>query len=251
VELTLAAQYERDGYCVVPDLVPAARVAAIKARLTEIADGRASFPEAKIEYEPGAEHERSLATLRKINNPSRHDAFFLEHARSPELLAVVEQLLGPDIKLFSDQVFMKPPGGVEKTFHQDSAYFHIEPTALVTAWLAIDDVTLENGCLWVIPGSHRGGIHDHSEKWQVGDRVDMKVPEKLIDRGREVALTMSAGSCSFHHSVLLHRSGPNRTTSARRGMATHYMSARSLWSGSPDEQPEYELLRGREYAGAV
>ena len=112
-------------------------------------------------------------------------------------------------------------------------------------------MTIDNGCLWVIPGSHLGGIKDHSQEWEIGDRVDMMIPDEALDRSREVPITMRSGSCSFHHSVLMHRSGPNRTERARRGLATHYMSASLRWVGELDQKPEYPLLRGREHAGAV
>ena len=167
------------------------------------------------------------------------------------LLTAAADLLGPDIMLFGDQVFIKGPGGIEKTYHQDSAYFHIEPMAIATAWVALDDVNLENGCLWVVPGSHREGLVDHSEVWMVGERQDKKVPDAAIDHQREQPILLQAGDCSFHHSLLLHRSGPNKTTTRRRGMATHYMSARSRWTGAPQDKPDYPLLRGRAHAGCV
>ena len=62
---------------------------------------------------------------------------------------------------------------------------------------------------------------------------------------------MSRGSCSLPHSLLLHRSGTNHTDTFRRGIATHYMTARSRWTGNPDAQPSYHLLAGREYEGCV
>ena len=247
----LAREYRERGYIVVDNLIGPEQVADLRERVRQIADGELPFPEALIEYEPGAEKQRELSNLRKINGPATHDARFLDHARTPAVLDVVEQILGSDIKLFSDQVFMKPPGGIEKTYHQDSAYFHIEPADLVTCWLALDDVTIENGCLWVIPGSHREGIKDHSLAWDVGDRTDKTVPEEALNRSAEVPITLSAGSCSFHHSVLLHRSGPNTTTTRRRGLATHYMSAASRWVGEPEQKPDYPLLRGRAHTGAV
>ena len=71
---------------------------------------------------------------------------------------------------------------MEKTYHQDSPYFKIEPMALVSSWVAMDDVTLENGCLWVVPGSHKGGALDHSEVWMVCERRDMTGPEAVFDR---------------------------------------------------------------------
>ena len=247
----LTDEYRERGYVVVDGLVEAQNVVALAERLRAIADGEHPFPEALIEYEPGAEKQRALSNLRKINSPARHDELFLEHAKTPAVLDVVEQLVGADIKLFSDQAFMKPPGGIEKTYHQDSAYFYVEPADLVTCWLALDDVTVENGCLWVIPGSHRHGIKDHSQEWDIGNRVDKMIPDAAVDRSQEVPITLRAGSCSFHHSVLMHRSGPNTTSTRRRGLATHYMSATSRWVGEPDQKPVYPLLRGREHIGAV
>ena len=246
------AAYRRDGFTVVEDILTADELRRTREHIEGIAEGRIPFPEAGLEYEPGARDKgRSLDTLRKINGAAPHDPFFLAFARHPGLLQVATALLGPDVKLFGDQTFMKPPGGVEKPYHQDSAYFTIEPTDLVTAWVALDEVTLENGCLWVIPGSHRQGIRDHSQAWVVGDRTDKQVPDEAIDLAREVPVTLSAGSASFHHSVLLHRSGPNRTPHRRRGLAVHYMSARSRWTGPPEEKPDYPLLHGASHPGCV
>ena len=85
----------------------------------------------------------------------------------------------------------------------------------------------------------------------VGDRQDQKVPDAEIDLDREKPILLKAGDCSFHHSLLLHRSGPNQTDTRRRGLATHYMSARSRWTGAPEDQPDYPLLKGRAYPDCV
>ncbi len=244
-------QYHRDGYTVLENALDAEEIATLRARVEGIAAGDLPFPEASIEFAPNAPRERHIDNLRKINGPADHDAFFVQHASKKHLLDAASALLGPDIKLFGDQLFVKGPGGMEKTYHQDSAYFHIEPMALATAWVALDDVTLENGCLWVVPGSHVGGVKDHSEAWMVGDREDKKVPDSEIDREREQPILLKAGDCSFHHSLVLHRSGPNNTEGRRRGLATHYMSARSRWTAAPADKPDYPLLRGRTYPDCV
>ena len=175
----------------------------------------------------------------------------MAHAANDQILDIVESLIGPDIKLFGSQCFMKPPGGIAKPWHQDSAYFYVEPTNLVTCWTALDDTTLENGCLAFIPGSHHGPLLDHDQPWMVGDRVDMQVRHDQIDQTREVQIELTAGSSSFHHSMLLHRSGPNRTASSRRGLAVHYMSSRSRWTHPTLKKPNYVLLRGQEYEDCV
>ncbi len=246
------AQFREKGYIVVEDLLSGDEVGLLRQRVADIAAGRTDFPVEKIEYEPGISAQTPpIDRLRKLNECARQDQVFLNHARHPAILDVAESLLGPDLKLFGDQMFLKPPGGMEKTYHQDSLYFKIEPMALVSSWVAMDDVTLENGCLWVVPGSHKSGPLDHSEVWMVGERRDMTIPETAFDRGSEEPIVMKAGSCSFHHSLLLHRSGANETTQRRRGLATHYMSARSRWTGAPQDKPDYLLLRGHEYEGCV
>jgi len=247
----LAMQYQYDGFLVKDNLLPGDLIATMRERITDIGAGRVpDFPQSDIEFEPSG-NDGVSTTPRKINRCAENDSVFMSAACRAEILDIVEPLIGPDIKLFGSQCFMKPPGGVQKPYHQDSAYFTIEPVSLVTCWIALDDVTVENGCMWVIPGSHVDGIYDHSQPWEVAGRVDMQVPDDSIDRSREVSITLSSGSCSFHHSVLLHRSGPNLTDSHRRGLAVHYMSSRSRWTHPTKTKPIYPLLRGREYEGCV
>jgi len=246
------AQYQQEGFLVVEDLLPGQVITSLRNRIAEISSGNVSeFPVQDIEFEPGGDGNAWSSPVRKINRCAENDDTFLQAACHSQILDVVESLLGGDIKLFGSQCFVKPPGGIEKPYHQDSAYFTIEPLSLVTCWIALDDVTVENGCMWVIPGSHLGELHDHSQPWDLGGRIDMQVPDEKIDLSREKAITMSAGSCSFHHSKLLHRSGPNRTAGYRRGLAIHYMSSQSRWTHPSMPKPTYPLLRGQEYPHCV
>lgn len=247
----IASFYHEHGYVVVEHLLSPAELAALDERTRAIASGRVTeFPRSDIELEPGAV-DIGVDTVRKLNRCAANDAVFFQHAGHARILDVVASLIGGDIKLYESQCFMKPPGGVEKPHHQDSAYFPIEPPDLVTCWTALDDVTLENGCLWVIPGSHRAGLLDHGREWRVGERLDRQIPEELIDRSRETPVTMPAGSCSFHHGRLIHRSGANRGERSRRGLAVHYMSAQSRWTDAARRPPEFPLLRGRSFEGCV
>jgi ectoine hydroxylase-related dioxygenase (phytanoyl-CoA dioxygenase family) len=252
LEPKLIEQYDEAGFLVMPDLLTESEIACLRQRVADIANGVVTtYPEASIEYEPGAPRERGLANVRKLNHCEHHDELLLDAARHPAILDVVESLIGPDIKLLGEQLFMKPPGGIEKAYHQDSPYFTIEPMSLVSAWIALDDVTEENGCLKVIAGSHRYGPRPHDEPWMVGDRRDMKIADADIDYGKETSILLKAGDVSFHHSLLMHSSGPNRTPYSRRGLAMHYMTAKSRWTGAPERKPSYMLLRGEEYAGCV
>ena len=248
----LIDQFNRDGFLTVENVFKAEEIETLRRRTEDIANRViTTYPEADIEYEPGADRQRRLAAIRKLNRCDTNDAVFRDAARNPGILDVIESLLGPDIKLESEQLFMKPPGGIEKTYHQDGPYFSLDPISFVSAWIAMDDVTEENGCLRVIAGSHLLGPVPHSDVWMVGERRDMKIPEQFLDRSREVCIVMTAGSVSFHHSLVMHASGPNRSERSRRGLAVHYISSKSRWTGEPEKKPAYKLLRGQEYAGCV
>lgn len=244
--------YESTGYIDIPSLLDEHEVAELRQRTVDIINGRIpEFPDANVELEPHADGLRNQQTVRKLNRCAESDPVFMRYALNDKILDIVEALLGPDVKLFGSQAFMKPPGGVEKPYHQDSPYFHIKPMALTTCWIALDEVTRENGCLWVVPGSHKLGPLAHSETWAVGERKDMRIPESAFDRSQETPITLGPGDCSFHHSLLLHMSHPNRTDQSRRSIAFHFMTARSRWTDLDHPQPEYRLLRGQAYPGCV
>lgn len=252
IENSLVTQYRTNGFATVEKQLSTRELEALRQRMDLISEGRvSSFPEEMIEFESAATGISTRPPVRKINQCAERDEVFMAHAANPKILDIVESLIGPNIKLFGSQCFMKPPGGIQKPYHQDSAYFTIEPRELVTCWTALDDATIDNGCLWVVPGSHQIGLLDHDQPWHVGDRVDMQVRDEQIDYTREVSNELTAGSCSFHHSMLLHRSGPNQTERSRRGLAVHYMSSRSTWTHPSDPLPTYPLLRGREYPDCV
>lgn len=241
--------YRENGYLIVENLLTLEEVEALRERTVAIAEGRIQYPREHIELEPGADTP-SLKTVRKLNDCT-HDPVFRAHASRQATLDLVEALLGPDLKVYGSQLFMKPPGGVEKPYHQDSPYFPIEPMDLATCWVALDDVTVENGCMWVIPRSHTAGAYAHSEPWDLGGRIDMQIPESKFDRNTEVPLTIPAGGCSFHHSLLLHSSRPNKMPHSRRGLATHYMSAKSRWTDKSKPCPDFLHVRGQEWSGCV
>jgi phytanoyl-CoA hydroxylase len=146
-------------------------------------------------------------------------------------------------------MLLKPPfHGSAKPYHQDSVYWPIEPMELVTCWMALDDATVENGCMRFLPGSHKKGplVHHHLE----GPHIVPEGWEEMSKRADEAAVELSAGSCCFHHSLVLHETSPNRTAHPRRAMTTAYMRATSRYVGNPP-QPDFLPVVGRSYPGCV
>jgi len=160
------------------------------------------------------------------------------HLASPELTAaatdprwapIVLPLLGTgDARLYWEQAVSKPPQArTELPWHQDNGYTPLVPEEYVTCWLALDDAELDNGCLWVIPGSHRQGTLPHRNG--AGPfRVGHDGPD-----ADGVAVPVSRGSVLVFSSLLMHRSGPNVTDRSRRAWIIQYCSAaaRSALSG--------------------
>lgn len=165
--------------------------------------------------------------LRKLDHPVHHRAAFYDLAAHQKLLPFVRRLVGENPVVIFSQIFCKPPGGGgPKPVHQDNFYFGVDsPDQVITAWIALDDATLENGCLHYGLGSHRGGLRAHAAP---PDRpFDLQVvTDQLVD----VTMTpcpVPAGGVSFHHSLTLHQSGHNRSSSPRRALAIHYANAKA------------------------
>jgi ectoine hydroxylase-related dioxygenase (phytanoyl-CoA dioxygenase family) len=145
-------------------------------------------------------------------------------------------LLGPDIDCFQSQFIFKNPGVVGQPWHQDSYYFSFDQQPQIGVWLALTRATIENGCLWVMPGSHKEPIHEH-----VPDRR----PEALhgyqeivdYDFSNRVPVLMEPGDVLFFHSYLMHMSTDNVANYRRSAMVYHYGKAGTrLVPGLPAEK---------------
>ena len=127
-------------------------------------------------------------------------------------------------------LFIKSAGKPGQAWHQDEAYIPTRDRSLTGAWLALDDATVENGCLWVIPGSHQQGVL-YPQKSTDDERFDCELESYRFPFRDDdaVALEVKAGSVVFFNGYLLHRSLQNRKKNGyRRALVNHYMSAESL-----------------------
>jgi ectoine hydroxylase-related dioxygenase (phytanoyl-CoA dioxygenase family) len=151
-------------------------------------------------------------------------------ACDPRWAAIVLPLLGPDVRLYWEQAVAKPPQArTELPWHQDNGYTPLIPEEYVTCWLALDDADEGNGCLAVLPGSHRAGTQRHHD----GGSGPFRVGYDGDEAG--VAVPVRRGSVLVFSSLLMHRSGPNTTDRPRRAWILQYCPAhaRSALSGNP------------------
>jgi non-heme Fe2+,alpha-ketoglutarate-dependent halogenase len=151
----------------------------------------------------------------------------LELVRHPAIVEPVCELLGPDVLCRSTSIFLKEPNAPSfVAWHQDAAYWELEPPDVATAWVAITKSTVTNGALTVLPGSHRAPLLPHTT---VDDAANMLSRGQAIvtpiDPTTARTLTLDAGEMSIHHVRIAHSSNPNRSGTRRLGVAIRFVAA--------------------------
>ncbi len=246
-------QFREDGVLVVEGLLDEEEVGVLRERAEWVARGEAShIRDQHMQVEPAvaageAEGDSRAGSLRKLMHLAFVDEVFEAHARNPGILDCIEGLLGPDVKLYQDQLFMKPARiGSRQPYHQDQPLgFNIEPASeLVACWAALDDSTVDNGCLWFVPGTHNRGVLDD------GERAEIEALSLAGGLPRERPVELKPGDCSFHHGHVLHSSRANVSGRRRRGYATHYVSAHCRYTG-PEGENDAMPVRGRSIPGCI
>jgi hypothetical protein len=214
------AGYQRDGVLVPDYRLPEGRLSELRETLDRV-----------LAENPGVRPEQLVSVHIEGRNPEgvRGSEAFLELARDPALLDMVSQLIGDDIILWGCHLFCKPAGdGMEVPWHQDGHYWPIRPLATCTLWLALDDSTMENGCLRVIPGCHRDQrLYDHLTEDRKGLALTRQIDSEVFDEADALDVELEAGQMSMHDVYMIHGSNPNRSTKRRAGVAIRYMPATS------------------------
>ena len=178
------------------------------------------------------------------------------------IVDLVAQVIGPDVILWGSQLFCKPAGtGLAVPWHQDGHFWPIRPLATCTAWIAIDDVTIENGAMQYVPGSQRERLlYEHEPSTSEEMALNAQLAPRYLDLGKAVADELHAGALSLHDVYLIHGSEPNRSPRRRAGFTVRYMPATSHYDralakpGSTlvdtrlRDRPIF-LLRGEDWTG--
>ncbi len=222
--------YEENGYLVVPDALSEKELDELRTEATSICRGERGDVKG---FMPGAEGESEEETLRRylcIHFPNKISETMHGYLGTPKMVEVLTEIIGPDVKCMQSMLFIKATGKPGQAWHQDEDFIPTRDNSLVGGWIAMDDATIENGCLWVIPGSHKPGV-----LWPLEQQQDTRFDCTGESTGfpytdaDAVPVEVKAGSIVFFNGYLLHRSFPNRAQSGyRRVLVNHYMSASSL-----------------------
>jgi ectoine hydroxylase-related dioxygenase (phytanoyl-CoA dioxygenase family) len=252
-------RYRRDGYLVVEDAVTPGQLADMRREMEgwveESRHHSAPFGQPTIDGRPrfdlGAEHSPDHPALRRVNNPSDVSPAFEAVMTGAPLVDMVADLIGPDVKFHHCKVNLKLSGTQTVVgYHQDFAYTPHSNDDIVTALIMLDDMTLENGCLMVVPGSHTGPIHTLFEGERFTGYVQAEVEREA--KAHEVPVTGKAGGACLMHTRLLHGSAANRSPQPRGLYICVFTAADAVpLAHNPMPNPnEGRIVRGTEARSA-
>ncbi len=248
--------FEEEGYLVAENMLSEDELAECREEIERLhrvsaeleAAGDPAFSRFQREpYAEGANRQDGLPVLRKIEGTRDISEVFRKLAVHPNLLRVLVGLLGPDLLLFRSTLMLKPAfHGSAHAPHQDSAYWPIDPPALVTVSIALNEASTENGCFNVIPRSHRWGLKDWGLIAQAQDRRPRYGND--LDEAQLIDVPLKAGSALFFHSLMVHGSGPNRSPHPRNTALYAYFPphVRFVPKGDEPREKTYPVAAGLE-----
>jgi ectoine hydroxylase-related dioxygenase (phytanoyl-CoA dioxygenase family) len=240
--------FVEQGYLVLPDLITPAEIEELKQDTVALARGRYECEGIKpvpAEYSD----QQVLESILCIHQPHFVSPVMKKYVRHEKICGALSQITAAhlahwdgSVKCMQSMLFVKPPGFQGQAWHQDEIYIPTRDRSLIGAWIAMDDATIKNGCLWVLPGSHKTGYlypqHAHGND----DEFDFAPESYGFDESEEVPVEVKSGAVVFFNGHLLHRSRKNRSDIYRRVLVNHYMNA---WSRLP-----WSLREGESVATA-
>ena len=221
--------YKREGWVIPEFRLPAAQVKTMVDALNELIRRN---PDVRPEKLVSAHVERGGG--QDNGEGVRGVADFLALAKNPDIVELVSDVIGNDVILWGAHVFCKPAGdGFETPWHQDGHYWPIRPLATCTVWVALEESSIENGCLRVIPKSHANKqLHEHLHE----DRQDLTLQQRMkagsFDENTAVDIELEPGQMSLHDVYMIHGAKANTSQKRRTGVALRYMPATSLFDRS-------------------
>ncbi len=237
-----AAFYAEQGFLVVHDAVSAHEVAELKAEAVAVCrqergplqmrfgdkDAEAAFP--SPESLAAMPEEEAIKYFLCIHQAHKTSPVLYAYLAHPVIREVLTRVIGPNVKCMQSMLFIKSAGKPGQAWHQDEDFIPTRDRSLIGAWIAMDNAIIDNGCLWIIPGSHKHGVlwpmYAHNDKRYDCTVMSYDFPYKDEDA---VPVEVPAGAIVFFNGYLLHKSEPNRLAQGfRRVLVNHYMSAESL-----------------------
>ncbi len=222
--------FQENGYLIVEGAMSAAEIDDLRQETVAICRGERGELNRGYTHTPDETDDEVIQKYLCIHFPHKTSSIMHNYLAHPVIVDTLTHIIGPNVKCMQSMLFIKAAGKPGQAWHQDEDFIPTRDRSLTGAWMALDDANVENGCLWVIPGSHKHGV-----LWPQGRQDDARFdctdesygfPYSEAD---EIPVEVKAGAIVFFNGYLLHRSLENRAKSGyRRVLVNHYMSAESL-----------------------
>ncbi|XP_076861073.1 phytanoyl-CoA dioxygenase, peroxisomal isoform X1 [Brachyhypopomus gauderio] len=225
--------YEENGFILIKNLVSEEDINKFRAAFERICKRDVKIPGLVIMRDVAivkSEYVRDEKAVSKLQD-FQEDPELFRYCKLPQILKYVECFTGPNIMAMHTMLINKPPDAGRKTsrhpMHQDLHYFPFRPSdRIVCAWTAMEKVNRQNGCLVVLPGSHRGSLQEHDyPEWEGGVNKMYHGIQNFDPSHPRVHVEMEKGDTLFFHPLLIHGSGMNKTLGFRKAISCHYASA--------------------------
>ncbi|KAJ8708594.1 hypothetical protein PYW08_009976 [Mythimna loreyi] len=222
--------YRDNGYLVIKKLIGIPALNSYRQRFTDVCEGRVEKGRVTVikDRALAQNHSRPEDYINKIQE-LLFDDVFSTYSEDPRLLHIVAQLIGDDVTAVNSMLINKPPGTNEHPPHQDLFYFPFRPAdKIVATWTPIDPVSRDNGCLYMVPGSHQPGIlYEHDEQENSAKLFFFGIVNsgEVAPEHRRVYLEMEPGDTVFFQSNIVHGSRPNVSKTYRKAMTSHYANS--------------------------
>ncbi|MBV4358227.1 phytanoyl-CoA dioxygenase family protein [Pinibacter aurantiacus] len=234
--------YAVNGFLIAPGLLTTDEIVALKKETAAIFRGERGYVEGMVDVNKDETDNDVLKKYVAIHFPhklSEQIHAFLFHQK---IVDVLTEIVSPNIKCMQSMLFVKGPGKAGQSWHQDEYYIPTRDKSLVGAWIAIDDATVENGCLWIIPG--RPGHMIQRVKNNSDEYADVDTADVSAYSDQMIPVEVKSGSVVFFNGYTLHSSLRNKTTDCfRTALVNHYMSAESMlpWDQDGKLEPTEDL----------
>ena len=236
-----------NGFLVKKNLLDSNEIETLKSEILDLARGK--YPHHKLETLPkDVSDSEALKQILCLHQPHHLSPVIREYTQHPKIAGMLSRIVAAhlhpscrdgSVKCMQSMFFVKAPGKPGQAWHQDEIYIPTRDRSLCGAWIAVDDATIDNGCLWVLPGSHKPGVL-YQQKEHKNREFDFARESFGFDDSAEIAVEVPAGSVVFFNGYLLHRSRKNRSDIYRRALVSHYCSAQTLlpWMVTKEKEEE-------------
>lgn len=236
--------YKEYGYLIAEQLLTGDEIDELRRETAEIFKGSRGHVDGMVDA-GNLTNDEILKKYVAIHFPHKISAVIKRYINHKKITDVLVNIVSPNVKCMQSMLFVKAPGKAGQSWHQDEYYIPTRDKSLIGAWIAIDNATIDNGCLWIIPGSNKLGyimkrVPNSSNEYADVDTVDVS------DFAKEniIPVEVKSGSVIFFNGYTLHSSLKNRTTDCfRTALVNHYMSAESMlpWDQDGKFEPTEDL----------